>query len=99
MATLCFHDRFAGTAGTPNRYDGWTPNFPDDDFPFRIVFTVPGDRSGMTADGKMQLDASEIELCFVLTSIDRDQEHWPKVAHYHLSTPEEPIEPYHELVD
>ncbi len=99
MPKLKFYDRFPSTAGMPNRFDGWQLEFPSGLLPLRIVFTVPGDRSGFTIEGKFRLDASEIELCFVLTGIERDSRHLPTAAHYHLSTPQNPIEPYRELSD
>lgn len=103
MPKLNFHrtapSKILGDNGLPNRFDGWMPDFPDTHFPLKISITVPGDRSGLTTQGKLQLDARELELCFVLTSIDRDPEGVPTVAHYHLSTAERALEPYRELLD
>lgn len=102
MPKLNFHrttpSKLFGDNGLPNRFDGWMPDYPDTHVPLKISFTVPGDQSGITIHNKIQLDARELEFCFVLTSIDRDSEGTLTVAHYHLSTAEKPLEPYRELL-
>lgn len=100
MPKLKFHaEKSVHFAPIHTRLDRWEADFPDPYVPVVVTLLMPGDRTGMTTDKKLHLDAREIEMQFVCTKIEWTEEGEVAVAHYHLSTPERPLKPYRPLMD